>query len=111
MVGRKDVGDESSRSPTLSKAVDEQGVECDIVLMQPSQESQDGTDVDEPPFVDLNETVVNMEPVLGSVGVGDVVVGVGMISCVDPQPIATVGVPTGDEPSVMRVHAQIRCDI
>jgi hypothetical protein len=31
MVGRNDVGDESSRSPTLTEVVDEQGVECGIV--------------------------------------------------------------------------------
>jgi hypothetical protein len=35
MVGQNDVGDESSRSPTLSEAVDEQDVECGIVLTQP----------------------------------------------------------------------------
>jgi hypothetical protein len=34
MVDRKDVGDESSRSPTLSEAIDQQGVECGIVLTQ-----------------------------------------------------------------------------
>jgi hypothetical protein len=34
MVGRNDVGDESSQLPTLSEAVDEQGVECGVVLMQ-----------------------------------------------------------------------------
>jgi hypothetical protein len=32
--------------------------------------------------------VLNMEPVSRSVGVGDVVIDTGMISCVDPQPIA-----------------------
>jgi hypothetical protein len=35
-VARNDVDDESSRSPTLPEAVDEQDVECDIVLSQPS---------------------------------------------------------------------------
>jgi hypothetical protein len=35
MVGRNDVGDESSRSSTLSVAVDEQHVECGVVLLQP----------------------------------------------------------------------------
>jgi hypothetical protein len=32
MVARNDVGDESSRSPTLPEAVDEQHVECGILL-------------------------------------------------------------------------------
>jgi hypothetical protein len=35
-VARNDVDDESSRSPTLPKVVDEQDVECGIVLSQPS---------------------------------------------------------------------------
>jgi hypothetical protein len=39
MVARNNVGDESSRSPTLPEAVDEQHVECGIVLTQPSQET------------------------------------------------------------------------
>jgi hypothetical protein len=30
MIARNDVGDESSRSPTLPKAVDEWHVECDV---------------------------------------------------------------------------------
>jgi hypothetical protein len=51
MVGRNDVGDESSRSLTLSEAVDEQHVKCGFMLTQPSQETQDNTDADEPPFV------------------------------------------------------------
>jgi hypothetical protein len=37
MVVRNDVSDESSRSPTLPKAVDEQHVECGVVLTQSSQ--------------------------------------------------------------------------
>jgi hypothetical protein len=49
-VARNDVGDVSSRSPTLSKAVDEQDVECGVVLTQPSQETQTDTDVEEPPI-------------------------------------------------------------
>jgi hypothetical protein len=36
MVTRNNVGDESSRSSTLLEAVDEQHVECYIVLTQPS---------------------------------------------------------------------------
>jgi hypothetical protein len=39
MVAQNDVGDKSSRSPTLSKAVDEQHIECGVVLTQPSQET------------------------------------------------------------------------
>jgi hypothetical protein len=38
-IARNDVGDESSRSPTLPEAVDEQHIECGIVLTQPSQET------------------------------------------------------------------------
>jgi hypothetical protein len=34
MVGQNDVGDESSRSPTLPKVVDEQGIKCGVVLTQ-----------------------------------------------------------------------------
>jgi hypothetical protein len=49
MVARNDVGDESSRSLTLSEAVDEQDIDCGVVLTQPSQETQDDTDVDDPP--------------------------------------------------------------
>jgi hypothetical protein len=89
MVARNDVADESSRSPTLSEAVDEQYVECGVVLTQPSQETQADTDPEEPPFVDSNETVLNEEPVWGNVDVGDVVADTGFISCVDPQPITT----------------------
>jgi hypothetical protein len=36
-IARNDTGDKSSRSPTLSEAVDEQHVECGIVLTQSSQ--------------------------------------------------------------------------
>jgi translation elongation factor EF-Tu-like GTPase len=39
MVGRNDVGDESSRLLMLPKVIDEQDVECGIVLTQPLQES------------------------------------------------------------------------
>jgi hypothetical protein len=34
-IARNDVGHESSRSPTLPEAVDEQHVECGIMLTQP----------------------------------------------------------------------------
>jgi hypothetical protein len=43
MVARNDIGDESSWSLTLPEAVDEQHVEYGIVLMQPSQQTQDDT--------------------------------------------------------------------
>jgi hypothetical protein len=89
IVGRTDVGDKSSRSLTLSEADDEQGVECGIVLTQLPQATQDDTDADEPPFIGSNETVLNVKPISGSVGVGDTVVDEGMISGADPQPIAT----------------------
>jgi hypothetical protein len=36
MIARNDVGDESSRSSTLTEAVDEQHVECGVLLTQPS---------------------------------------------------------------------------
>ena len=38
-IAQNDVGHESSRSPTLPEAVDEQHVECGVVLTQPSQET------------------------------------------------------------------------
>jgi hypothetical protein len=88
MVHWNDVGDEGSRSLTLLEAVDDQGVECGIVLTQLSQETQDDTDAYEPSFVGSNETVLNVEPISASVGVGDVVADAGMISDVDPQSIA-----------------------
>jgi hypothetical protein len=71
MVSRNDVGDESFRSQTLPKAVDEQHIECGIVLTQPSQETQVDTDVEETPLVASKETVLNVEPRCWSVGVGD----------------------------------------
>jgi hypothetical protein len=84
IVARNDVGDESSRSPTLPEVVDDQHVECAILLTQPSQETQDNT-AEEPPFVNSNEIV---EHVYGSVGVDDVLPDTGFILGVDPQPIA-----------------------
>jgi hypothetical protein len=86
MVARNDVGDKSSRSLNLPNAVDEHHIECGVVLTQPSQETQADTDVEELSFVASNETV---EPVCGSVGVGDGVVDTMFISSVDPQPITT----------------------
>jgi hypothetical protein len=43
---------------------------------------------------------LNVEPVLGSVGVDDVVVDVGMISGMDPHPIATSFTLNVDVPSI-----------
>jgi hypothetical protein len=62
MISRNDVGEESSRSPTLSEAVDEQHVECDVVFTQSSQETHVVTDIEETPLVGSNETVLNVEP-------------------------------------------------
>jgi hypothetical protein len=53
-----------------------------------------------PPFIASNETMLNVEPISGSVGVGVVVADVGMISGVDPQPIATVVALTIDVLSI-----------
>jgi hypothetical protein len=89
MVAQNNVGDESFCSPTLPEAVDEQHVQCDVVLTQPSQQTQDDTDVEEPPFVISNKTVLNVEHVCRSVGVGDVVDDTRFISGVDTQPIVT----------------------
>jgi hypothetical protein len=41
-----------------------------------------------------------VEPISESVGIGDVVIDVGMILGVDPQPIASVVTLTGNVPSV-----------
>jgi hypothetical protein len=54
------------------------------MLTQLLQEIQANTDPKEPPFVGNNETVLNEEPVCGSVGVGDVAADTGFISGVDP---------------------------
>jgi hypothetical protein len=59
----------------LSEVVDEQHVECGVVLTQPSQETQDDTNLE--------------EPVCRSVDVGDTAVDTGFILGVDSQPIAT----------------------
>jgi hypothetical protein len=83
MVAHNDICDESSRSPTLPEAVDEQHIECGVLLTQPSQETQDDT-AHEPPFIASNEIV---EHACGSVVVGNVLPDMGFISGVDPQPI------------------------
>jgi hypothetical protein len=59
------------------------------VLTQPSQETQANTNPEEPLFVGNNEIMLNVEPVCGSVGVGDDAADMGFISGVDPQPIGT----------------------
>jgi hypothetical protein len=97
MVIQNDVGDESSRLPTLPKAIDEQHVECGIVLTQPLQETQDA---EEPPFVASNEIVLNVEPVYGSVGVGDGVADTGFILGVNPQLVDTRFVVDVDPSSI-----------
>jgi hypothetical protein len=101
MVVRNDVGDKSSQSPTLPEVVDEQHVECSIVLTQLSQETHVDTDPEEPPFVGSNEIVLNEEPVYGSVGVGDAAANMGFISGVDPQPIA-IGFTLDVDPSFVK---------
>jgi hypothetical protein len=80
MVAHNDVCDESSQSPTLPEADDEQQVECGVLLTQLSQETQDDI-AEEPPFIASNEIV---EHVCGSVGVGDVLPDTGFILGVDP---------------------------
>jgi hypothetical protein len=44
--------------------------------------------------------VLSIEPISENVGVGDVVTDVGMISGVDPQPIATTITQTVEAPSI-----------
>jgi hypothetical protein len=48
IIAWNDVGDGSSRSPTLLKAIDDEHVECGIVLTQLLQETQDDIDIDDP---------------------------------------------------------------
>jgi hypothetical protein len=50
------------------------------VLTQPSQETQDGTNADEPLFIGSNETLLNVEHVSKSLGVGDAIADVRVIS-------------------------------
>jgi hypothetical protein len=89
MVIQNDVGDKSSRSPTLPEVVNEKHIECGVVLTQPSQETHTDTDLEEPPFIGSNETVLNVKPICGSVGVGGAATDMGFISGLDPQPMAT----------------------
>jgi hypothetical protein len=53
-----------------------------------------------PPFIWGNEIVLNLKPISGSVGVGDVVADVGTILGVDPYPIVTTVTLTGDASSI-----------
>jgi hypothetical protein len=99
MVGRNDGGDESilGRQRCQKRLMSRT---YGVVLTQPSQESHDDTDVDEEPsFISSNEIVLNVKPVLESVGVSDDIADMGIISSVDPQPIATAVTITGDAPS------------
>jgi hypothetical protein len=50
-VGRDVIGDESAPSPTLPKAVDEQSVECAVVLTQLWQSLDDEGIADKPPLM------------------------------------------------------------
>jgi hypothetical protein len=59
-------------------------------------ENTDNTDADEPPFVASNETILNVEPVSGSVCVADV----RFISCVDPRSTAIGFDLDADPPSI-----------
>jgi hypothetical protein len=78
MVAQIDVGNENSRSSMLPELVDEQSIECCVVLTQPLQETQYDTDADEPTYlIGSNETMLNVELVLENVSVGDVVADVG----------------------------------
>jgi hypothetical protein len=102
-VARNDIGDESSRSSTLPEVVDEQDIECDIMLTHLSQKTQTDTDAEEATFIASNETVLNVEPVCGSVGVGDVVADTGFNLGVDPQLIAT-GFALDVDPSFIKLE-------
>jgi hypothetical protein len=102
-VARNDIGDESSRSSTLPEAVDEQDIECGVMLTQLSQETQTDTNAEEATFIASNETVLNVEPVCGSVGVGDVVADTGFNLGVDPQLIAT-GFALDVDPSFIKLE-------
>jgi hypothetical protein len=79
MVAWNDVGDQSSQPPILTEAVDEQHIEYGVVLTQPSQETQADTNPEEPPFIGSNETMLNVELVCRSVGVGDAAADTGFI--------------------------------
>jgi hypothetical protein len=88
-VAQNDIDDESSRSSTLPEAVDEQDIECGIMLTQLLQETQTDTNAEEASFIASNETVLNVELVCRSVDVGDAAADTGFNLGVDPQLIAT----------------------
>jgi hypothetical protein len=90
--------DESSRSLMMPEAVDEQLIECAVVLTQPWQVLDDEGIADEPPFDGSNEVVHNVEPPLGSVR--DVVDEAGRMAEVDPEPITAV-VCSHEAPSIV----------
>jgi hypothetical protein len=82
MVAYNNVGDENSRSLILPAAIDEQHVECGVVLTPSLQETQDAEEL---PFVANNKTVLNMKHVCESVGIDDAgVTDTWFISGVDP---------------------------
>jgi hypothetical protein len=74
--------DESSRSPTMAEADDEQPVKCALVLTQSWQVLDDDGIADESAFDGSNEVVYDMEPPSGSVH--DVVDEAGMMIEVGP---------------------------
>jgi hypothetical protein len=100
IIAWNDVGDGSSRSPTLPEAIDDEHVECGIVLTQLTQETQDDIDTDEPPFDASTETILNVEPVSESLRVDDAIADAGFISGMDSQPTAIGFILDVDPPSV-----------
>jgi hypothetical protein len=74
----------------LPEAVDEQHVECGVVLTQLSQQTQADTDLEESPFVGSNETVLNKKHVCRSVGVGDAAADTGFILVTSDPSLVTV---------------------
>jgi hypothetical protein len=74
---------------------------------QTSQETLDDTDAYEPPFVVSNETILNVEPVSVSVGVGDAVADAGFISAVDPQPTA-IGSTLDVDPPFIKLEFMLK---
>jgi hypothetical protein len=99
-IAWNDVGDGSSRSPTLLKAIDDEHVECGIVLTQLLQETQDDIDTDDPPFDASHETILNVKPVSESLCVDDAIADAGFISGMDPQPTAIGFILDVDPPSI-----------
>jgi hypothetical protein len=73
------------------------------VLTRLSQQTQNDIDVEETPFVASNETVLIVELVCRSVGVGATAADMGFILGVDPQPIA-IGFALDVDPSFMELE-------